>query len=260
MKQSTVFTERVKRLIAIIVFAVAAGSGMVALADNGNTGLEPIYQTGRKWIWVIRDECCDNHSEVHYIDKVVGDSIMPDGRIVKVIERDDGITYLAYENEEGVFIKNLETNEFPYEEPAFIKRMTFNVEVGDRYPWSTVTAIENLTFLNHTRKTVFFSASSDEQSVCWIEGIGCPTFFPLIEPMPIVLPTGGWSLRLYECWQDDELIYSEAAFKEATSMKEIVDGQEADNSHVYDLFGRKIADPQPGTVYIRNGRKFVQSR
>ena len=263
MKQSNVFTKRFYRLIAIIIFAVAAGSGMISLADNGNPALEPIYQTGRSWIWIFSDpddEFIEDSWAYYFKERVVGDSIMPDGRIVKVIERGDEITYLAYENEEGVFIKKLETNEFPYEEPNFIKRMTFNVEVGDKYPWSTVTAIENLTFLNHTRKTVFFSVSSDEQSVCWIEGIGCPTFFHIIEPMPIVLPTGGWSLRLYECWQDDELIYSEAAFKEATSMKEIVDGQEADNSHVYDLFGRKIADPQPGTVYIRNGKKFVQSR
>ena len=33
---------------------------------------------------------------------------------------------------------------------------------------------------------------------------------------------------------------------------------EAEHPVVYDLFGRAIADPQPGTVYIRNGRKFVQ--
>ena len=261
MKQSNAFKDRLKRLIAIIILVITASSGIVAFADNGNIGLEPIYQTGRSWIWIFSDpddEFIEDSWAYYFKERVVGDSIMPDGRIVKVIERDDGIKYLAYENEEGVFMKNLETNEFPYEEPDFIKRMTFNVEVGDRYPWSTVTAIENLTFLNHTRKTVFFSASSDGQSVCWIEGIGCPTFFPLIEPMPIVLPTGGWTLRLYECWQDDELIYSEAAFKEATSMKEIVDGHEADVCHVYDLFGRKIADPQPGTVYISNGRKFIQ--
>ena len=35
-------------------------------------------------------------------------------------------------------------------------------------------------------------------------------------------------------------------------------GIEAEHPVVYDLFGREIADPQPGTVYIRNGRKFVQ--
>ncbi|MDE6231381.1 MAG: hypothetical protein K2M37_07155 [Muribaculaceae bacterium] len=35
-------------------------------------------------------------------------------------------------------------------------------------------------------------------------------------------------------------------------------GIEAEHPVIYDLFGREIADPQPGTVYIRNGRKFVQ--
>ena len=35
---------------------------------------------------------------------------------------------------------------------------------------------------------------------------------------------------------------------------------ESDQCKLFDLFGREIADPQPGTVYIRNGKKFVTTR
>ena len=34
---------------------------------------------------------------------------------------------------------------------------------------------------------------------------------------------------------------------------------EAGNGKIYDLMGREIRDPQPGTVYIRNGKKYVRS-
>ena len=260
MKHLKTFTGTLKRILMVLMLAVTAGSEMISFADKGNTGLEPIHQTGRKWIWVLTDVCCDNHSEVYFIDKVVGDSIMPDGRIVKVIERNDKISYLAYENEEGVFIKREPDSEFPeYDDPTFLKQMAFNVEVGDSYFPGRVSAIENLTFLNHTRKTVFFGSKKADFPNCWIEGIGSPVFL-YMNFVPIVLPTGGWTLRLDECWQDDELIYSMEAFNVANSMKELADVLQTNDGPVYDLFGREIADPQPGTVYIRNGRKFVTTR
>lgn len=33
-----------------------------------------------------------------------------------------------------------------------------------------------------------------------------------------------------------------------------------DNTEIFDLMGRKIANPQPGTLYIRGGRKFIQPK
>ena len=35
--------------------------------------------------------------------------------------------------------------------------------------------------------------------------------------------------------------------------------EEAGDGKIYDLMGREIHDPQPGTVYIRNGKKYVMS-
>ncbi|MDE6231047.1 MAG: hypothetical protein K2M37_05460 [Muribaculaceae bacterium] len=260
MKQLKTFTGTLKRILVVLMLAVTAGVWNFSFADNGSAGMEPIYQTGRKWIWKVADPVVD--CGVHYyVEKVVGDSIMPDGRVVKIIEEGEApnnvIVYLAYETDEGVFMKYEPNPEFPdYKEENFIKRIAFDVEVGEKYPPGTVSAIENITFLNHTRKVVFFNSDYWGLCVCWIEGIGSPTLDYLVY-VPMVLPVGHIP-TLYECWQDDELIYSVEAFNVANSIREMKDATQTANGHVYDLFGREISDPQPGTVYIRNGRKFVQ--
>ena len=32
------------------------------------------------------------------------------------------------------------------------------------------------------------------------------------------------------------------------------------NSQCYDLFGRRVTVPQPSTIYIRNGKKYIRSK
>ena len=259
MKLLNTFSGTLKRILMIITFAVTAGLWNISFADNGDHKLDPILQTGRKWIykhWI--KGMPDRYPFTTYTTvEITGDSIMPDGRMVKVAICNDKLLAVGYENDEGIFMK---PEPLEGETLEFRKVISFEVNVGDKFYPGEVISIENVTFLNHTRKVIFFNFNNN----CWIEGIGSPTEV-FMEPGMGPIITGEMTIieeinTLIECWQDDELIYSEAAFKEATSMKEIVDGQEADNSHVYDLFGRKIADPQPGTVYIRNGKKFVQSR
>ncbi|MBD5172664.1 MAG: hypothetical protein HDT02_05545, partial [Bacteroidales bacterium] len=233
MKQSNAFTDRFKRLIAIIVFAVIAGSGMVALADNGNTGLEPILQTGRKWAfesWVPGDPDFYPYAR-RYTMEVAGDSIMSDGRIVKVITYDGKVNAIGYENEEGVFVK-----EEPIDgvEQEFLKIITFNANIGDYFLPGPVSRIENVTFLNHTRKVVFFDFTRYDYPVYWIEGIGSPTCRYMQLGRHPVPP--GEHLRVTECWQDDELIYSMEAFNVANSMKELADVLQTNDGPVYDLF------------------------
>ena len=245
--------------LTLIVTFLYGGSGRMLniFADNGNTGLEPILQTGRKWAietWVPGEPDYEPYA-VHSTIEVTGDSIMPDGRMVKVIGSIYGVTAVGYENDEGVFVKGKPIDGV---EQEFKEIITFNVNVGENLLPGPVSRIENVTFLNHTRKVVFFDYTRYDYPVYWIEGIGSPAC-QYMESSRYPQPPGVHK-RITECWQEDELIYSMEAFNVANSIRETKDATQIAKAHVYDLFGREIADPQPGTVYIRNGRKFVTTR
>ena len=257
MKLLNTFSGTLKRILMIITFAVTAGLWNISFADNGDHKWDPILQIGRKWAietWVPGEPDYEPYA-VHSTIEVTGDSIMPDGRMVKVIGSIYGVTAVGYENDEGVFVKGKPTDGV---EQEFKEIITFNVNVGENLLPGPVSRIENVTFLNHTRKVVFFDYTRYDYPVYWIEGIGSPAC-QYMESSRYPQPPGVHK-RITECWQDDELIYSMEAFNVANSIRETKDATQIAKAHVYDLFGREIADPQPGTVYIRNGRKFVTTR
>ena len=64
MKQLKTFTGTLKRILVVLMLAITAGVWNFSLADNGSAGMEPIYQTGRKWIWKVADPVVD--CGVHY--------------------------------------------------------------------------------------------------------------------------------------------------------------------------------------------------
>ncbi|MDE6231382.1 MAG: hypothetical protein K2M37_07160 [Muribaculaceae bacterium] len=257
MKLLNTFSGTLKRILMIIMLAISAGSWNFSFADNGDHKWDPILQTGRKWIYKhwIRGMPDSYPFTTYTTVEITGDSIMPDGRMVKVAICNDKVLAVGYENKEGIFMKPEPIEGEPQE---FRKVISFEVNVGDKFYTGEVISIENVTFLNHTRKVIFFNFNNN----CWIEGIGSPTEVFMEPGMGPVL-TGEMTIleeisTLIECWQDDELIYTMEAFNAANSMKELTDVSQTNEGPVYDLFGREIADPQPGSVYIRNGRKFVQ--
>ena len=54
----------------------------------------------------------------------------------------------------------------------------------------------------------------------------------------------------------DEMVDGIQAIEEEQEAR----SKEQENSPVYDLFGRKVTDMKPGTIYIRNGKKFMFSK
>ncbi|MDE6297103.1 MAG: hypothetical protein K2L89_04580, partial [Muribaculaceae bacterium] len=64
------------------------------------------------------------------------------------------------------------------------------------------------------------------------------------------------STSLESCYLNNELIYSYGEFKKTSEVKELSDAPN-NISKTYDLYGREVKTILPGSVYIRNGKKFV---
>ena len=56
--------------------------------------------------------------------------------------------------------------------------------------------------------------------------------------------------------QDD---FRSPSYSENSGVSDIEYESQVDD-RIYDLYGRPVAKPQPGTIYIRRGHKFVQPR
>lgn len=96
----------------------------------------------------------------------------------------------------------------------------------------------------------------------FLEGIGVVSGGTLTDAYirPLVLPTClCYSLTdLLRVTDNNTTIYENPqAIPEISAIRDIKSDIKSSNSVIYDLFGREIMHPQPGTVYIRNGKKFV---
>ena len=89
----------------------------------------------------------------------------------------------------------------------------------------------------------------------WIEGIGSPsmttlTFFPVPTCDDVPIP------RLDECYLGDILLFSWDEWQRLSSVNPIMTDA-LERSIIFDLHGREVSNPLPGSIYIRNGKKFV---
>ena len=92
-----------------------------------------------------------------------------------------------------------------------------------------------------------------------IEGIGPRRGF-ISEPFEFWPYDGGVRLVYYttKVCDGDEVIFTGDDFKLFTAgVEEVLDGGCVKDGKMYDIMGREVKNPQPGSVYIRNGRKFV---
>lgn len=91
----------------------------------------------------------------------------------------------------------------------------------------------------------------------WIEGVG--THCIVYRDNVFVGPSCFYQYQIKECYEDGVCIYSEedmAAFEskvDAIGADGVVDA----DATIYDLHGRRVANPQAGSIYIRGGKKVI---
>lgn len=89
----------------------------------------------------------------------------------------------------------------------------------------------------------------------WVEGIGSPG--NTAQLTDFIQSGPGPSSSLIEVQQDGEVIFTAEDFNaEPCGVDDVVVETEAEGP-IYDTMGRQVETPQPGQLYIRNGRKFI---
>ncbi len=245
--------------MAGIIFAVNMG---IADADKPRRN---ILEDGKIWITRSWDPELPFKKGSYFCYRVLGDSLMSDGNSVKAVAG-----YLFPSMKEfkrwAVYEKDDTLWGFVEEHKNFEMLLTFNVQEGYEYTPGVVESKIRIPMWNDWPEVIVFTDDSRiGHTEYWIEGVGSPTLLFMSPSEGESIP--GFQTELRECWSGDELLYSKDIFeiiltsdwaevmfpKDTSELPSFVRG-------MFDLKGYPLTTPQPGGVYIRDGKKFVWPR
>lgn len=93
----------------------------------------------------------------------------------------------------------------------------------------------------------------------WLEGIGSDhKSFTLSQNIDDPVPGCFRWPYLVKCYHGDNCVLSPKDFYISTSIDNVtVEEPSQINTHIYDLMGRQVTNPQSGHLYIQNGKKII---
>lgn len=103
--------------------------------------------------------------------------------------------------------------------------------------------------------TIKHRDNNDAGEDYWIEGIGAPNPLGYITIQEFT--TDGSVRYLSECYDGDRLIFSKANFDKLVTGMDEVPSDKRQCEAVYDLMGRRVANPVKGHLYITASKKRV---
>ena len=244
-----------------ILLLIAAATVAVASAIMP---YKPMLKEGREWLvgtgvpgFTLRDSC-------HV--KCISDTVV-DGKIIhrwygnsrEEHDKDAGfiIYWELYEKDGAVYA-------FSTKYHKSSKLIDFNMAVGDTCHWNglvgdgmVVVTGDSISVRGNTYRRLKLKKPYESIGMTWVEGIGFDKFEPF-ESVNAPFSQFKWVMSV---WDDGECVFTEDDFNAPAITAGVITAEAerpADN-RIYDLMGREIHDPQPGTVYIRNGKKYVMS-
>lgn len=146
----------------------------------------------------------------------------------------------------------------------YIPDMTFSTDYGDFlefvfYVPEFWPIFGEMEIDGEKRLTYYYHMNGRDEPVV-VEGIGITSMGTLPYNFhPDHIPEEGCPRLLEYRDADGKVIHKFADFSEVTGISGVAEteGDLSEDQRMFDLFGREIRDPQPGTVYVRGGRKFV---
>lgn len=122
------------------------------------------------------------------------------------------------------------------------------IAVRNEYLW-TGSGINRLTVGGRAFSEYLFEDSEGEVVASWVDGVGAPDS----RSWAVVMPEDFEPLRMIDCRQDGEVIFTAEDFTYQSSISEVT-APEAARRGIYDLQGRRVATPTRG-LYIVDGQK-----
>ncbi len=247
-----------KRILALM-FMAAFVIGLWAQDDD----YLPFFEDGKVWESIVYTYGSNQTFLYNYTDSVCGDIEFQGKKCKKVRETDPfGIMdIIVFEKDRKIFY---------YDEiyEKFLLMMDFNLQVGDYAEIRTedgsyfdsvqINEVGAVSIRGIERKVI------KSNLFTWVEGIYCS--YPLIEYPRVTRFTASVSRGVapipfgdfLECRKDGKVLCTREDLNLAppASVTDFIVDNDPEGP-IYDTMGRRVETPQPGRLYIRNGRKFM---
>ncbi len=235
----------------------------------GNDDPHSILAPGKMWKWeFISYSGAPGNSTVTatvedkqlYIDSrparrvnVVSDAGLFSPFSVILSESDDTLDLYLADNENGTYAR-------------FLPLMDFFLEQGDVVcpegegavlPIGKVVSVFTETVCGIDRRYQEIRDEDTGRTFVWVRGIGAQYTDEYLTRFPEA-DCGKSFGSMLECYEDGVCVFKAEDFTRGQdSVEGVYDYATGMTDAIYDLMGRRVDSPQPGTVYVRDGRKFV---
>lgn len=230
------------------------------MKGQGPVEYDPVLKDGKMWI-LEPEQCLYPHSIPYFVRvSVAGDTII-DNRLTYILEE---LSY--YSNREELEVRYVTEKDkklfYLNTDSVWCPLMDFNPSPGERtmeymhdgqlYPgWEVREA--GVIFLGDGYHRYLKMPNYDY----WIEGVGS-VYQNYLTTTSEVVPTGGSVFPvLSKCFDNDNLIFDKREFEYFSQVKDIGRPIGDKESVIHDLHGHVVTATVPGSIYIRDGRKFV---
>ncbi len=225
-------------LIVLVTYIIPCGAA---------NPVHPILEDGKSWIWETIDPHLSEEDMSIYNITVCGDTVVEniDCRrlCMTYVNRNNKKSYIAaYEDGGRLYV-------FSEDKKIFIEMLDLSLQVGDLVnDWSVIR--EDIVNVNGTAcRRLVIGADSNEVAI-WVESIGSNIDIWMV---PIEMPIGVY-MRMVECRLNGTVIFTNDDFNSTTSITPVINESPTDSTITYDLSGRKVEYPNPGTIYISGGK------
>lgn len=203
-----------------------------------------ILTEGKRWKVLVRHW---PHEDMYLDFRVSGDTIV-DGRNCKRITNDQGTThtFAAYEEDRKLYYMDSG-------KPSLLLDMA--VKTGDDvlgYGEGGNTTVDEITVKGVNRKRIVIESPGNE-TVCWVEGIGSNIDKWIYGPEKVI----GMTSYLIECYDNDELIFSQSDFGVTLGVNAATQDRKKDGT-MYSISGMKLKEAPANGMYIMDGKKVAK--
>ena len=230
----------------------------------------PFLEDGKEWVYGDSNARTNPPRAVdEWVQETLGKDTLIDNRLWRQMlwrfsstksnfTGETSTGFYFYEEDGAVYAVAGDENTLDFS--TYSGHMDMNLEIGDRYLMSEVVKVDSIKVRGVVRKRITLRSRMElEPDAFFVEGIG-PSSTAYASYMP------GNVVR-YLLWvkdKDGNVVFIQEDFRapsysENSGIENIESGNKVDDSiYDYDLYGHRVANPAPGTIYVRRGRKFVQ--
>lgn len=226
----------------------------------------PFIEDGRSWEYV--DSLSgDDRTPDHYIEVTIGGNVNVDGNVW--VKRDFEWHFYNYPNANGTLFNDYlcdkdgllyrGTNPENLQIPSNRLIIDMNLKEGDTFIEGEVTKVDSICVRGIVRKRIsmYTNCCKPQKTAVFVEGIGADndSYFP---DGPISYSDNRFLSKVRD--KAGNVIFTQEDFHAPSySPSGIADAmaEESKDDEMYDIYGRRISNPERGTIYIRGGRKYV---